>query len=85
MRLLYSQKQHSHLSFGLILFSNTNSEVPAKQGVHIYPCFQNFLFLIKIICTAPWIRAFFHCIQHDLKLCMHFLFYEKLFNISMSI
>lgn len=32
MRLLYSQKQHSHLSLGLILFSHTNSEVPAKQG-----------------------------------------------------
>ncbi len=35
MRLLYSQKQHSHLSFGLILFSHTNSEVPAKQGVQV--------------------------------------------------
>ena len=35
MRLLYSQKQHSHLSFGLILFSHTNTEVPAKQGVQV--------------------------------------------------
>ena len=33
MRLLYSQKQHSYLSFKLILFSHANSEVPAKQGV----------------------------------------------------
>lgn len=35
MRLLYSQKQHSYLSFGLILFSHTNSEVLAKQGVQV--------------------------------------------------
>ena len=35
MRLLYSQKQHSYLSFKLILFSHTNSEVHAKQGVQI--------------------------------------------------
>lgn len=35
MRLLYSQKQHSYLSFGLILFSHTNSEVPTKQGEQI--------------------------------------------------
>ena len=35
MRLLYSQKQHSHLSFGLILFSHTNTEVPPKQGVEV--------------------------------------------------
>ena len=33
MRLLYSQKQHSYLSFKLILFSHTNSEVSAKWGV----------------------------------------------------
>ena len=31
----YTKKQHSHLSFGLILFSHTNSEVPAKQGVQV--------------------------------------------------
>ena len=35
MRLLYSQKQHSYLSFRLILFCHTNSEVPAKQGVQV--------------------------------------------------
>ena len=35
MRLLYSQKQHSYLSFRLILFSHTNSEVPATQGVQV--------------------------------------------------
>ena len=35
MRLLYSQKQHSYLSFKLILFSHKNSEVPAKQGVQV--------------------------------------------------
>ena len=35
MRLLYSQKQHSYLSFRLILFSQTNSEVPAKLGVQV--------------------------------------------------
>ena len=35
MRLLYSQKQHSYLSCKLILFSHTNSEVPANQGVQV--------------------------------------------------
>ena len=35
MRLLYSQKQHSYLSFKLILFSHTNPEVSAKWGVQI--------------------------------------------------
>ena len=35
MRLLYSQKQHSYLSFRLILFSHTNPEVPAKWGVQV--------------------------------------------------
>ena len=35
MRLLYSQKQHSYLSFRLILFYHTKSEVPAKQGVQV--------------------------------------------------
>ena len=57
MRLLYSQKQHSHLSFGLILFSHTNSEVPAKQGVQvvrmipgslILPAFETILYF----CTS---------------------------------
>ena len=35
MRLLYSQKQHSYLSFRLILFSHANPEVPAKWGVQV--------------------------------------------------
>ena len=35
MRLLYSQKQHSYLSFGLILFSHTNPEVSAKWGMQV--------------------------------------------------
>lgn len=32
MRLLCSQKQHSYLSFKLILFSHANPEVSAKWG-----------------------------------------------------
>lgn len=35
MRLLYSQKQHSYLSFKLILFSHANPEVSAKWGVQV--------------------------------------------------
>lgn len=35
MRLLYSQKQHSYLSFKLILFSHTNPEVSVKWGVQV--------------------------------------------------
>lgn len=35
MRLLYSQKQHSYLSVGLILFSHANPEVSAKQSVQV--------------------------------------------------
>ena len=48
-------------------YSFCMNRIIIHQFIHICPCFQNFLFLIKIICTAPWIRAFFHCIQHDLK------------------
>ena len=35
MRLLYSQKQHSYLSFKLILFYHANPEVSAKWGVQV--------------------------------------------------
>ena len=35
MRLLYSQKQHSYLSFRLILFYHANPEVTAKWGVQV--------------------------------------------------
>ena len=35
MRLLYSQKQHFYLSFGLILFSHTNPEVSAKWDMQV--------------------------------------------------
>lgn len=35
MRLLYSQKQHSYLSFRLILFSHTNPEVSAKWCMQV--------------------------------------------------
>ena len=55
---------------GIYQHSFCMNRIIIHQFIHICPCFQNFLFLIKIICTAPWIRAFFHCIQHDLKLCM---------------
>ena len=35
MRLLYSQKQHSYLSFKLILFSHANPEVTSKWCVQV--------------------------------------------------
>lgn len=44
MRLLYSQKQHSYLSFKLILFSHANPEVSAKQGfISAFPFSSLFL------------------------------------------
>lgn len=44
MRLLYSQKQHSYLSFGLILFSHANPEVSAKWGfISAFPFSSLFL------------------------------------------
>ena len=59
MRLLYSQKQHSYLSFKLILFSHANPEVPAKQGfISAFPFSSPFF-----LCMTSKIISFFFLVD----------------------
>ena len=56
--LTYKAAQHSFSMHRIVV----------HQFIDICSCFQDFLFLIEVISAAPWVGAFFHCIQYDLKL-----------------